>query len=510
MNENSCVLPWLTLLPLLGTFLLLPFPDELSKVLSLVISLLCFFLSVQLFYQFDPQSSSVFQKVFSVQWLGQWQIRFALGMDGLNLPLVCLTKLMVPIAILASWRETKKVRALMINILVLDCAMTGSFLATDIFLFFMFWEIMLIPMFFLIGIWGSGERIYTSLKFFLFASAGGLFMLAAILWVYVTHQEQFGVASGQIQAFYNLNFSDAKVIFGLTIEDLVFLAFTVAFAVNTALFPLHSWLPDSQVQTPTGGSILLAAIVLKLGGYGLLRFSIPICPGAFQRHAFILAILGIVGILYGVCVAFRQTDLKKMIAYASVSHLGFVILGICSLNMEALSGSMLQMVNHGLNVGGILLLVGVLFDQRRTCELSEFGGLAKVMPAYAFCLSFVAFANMGIPGLNGFVGQFLILLGSFRSQPIWAGIAVFGLFFGALYTLQMLKGVLFGPITKSLNNNLKDLNARDFVAIIPIILIIVWLGISPGMVIERTEGALQNILARVTERTAFTHLGSKQ
>lgn len=480
---------WLTALPAFGALAVIPFNDKFAKWIALGFSLVGLVLGAVLWCSFDATSTAM-QFVYSAPWLDAWGVRFALGVDGLALPLVALTKLAMPVAVLASFGEERRTRAFMVCYLLLDAAMTGTFLATDLFLFYVFWEVMLVPMLLIIGVWGSKDRVYASLKFFLFTFAGSILMLAAVFWLFSAYGKQFGAYTGDIASFLKVTYPTEPVLWGLTVQDLVFLGFTIAFAVKVPLFPLHTWLPDAHVQAPTGGSILLAAVLLKMGTYGLLRFSIPLAPVSFAKFAPALAWLSVVGILYGAWVAYRQTDMKKLVAYSSVSHLGFIVLGICSMTDAGLTGAMLQMVNHGLSTGALFCLVGMLYERRHSRELSDFGGLAKVVPFYAILLVFVSASSMAVPGLNGFVGEFLVLFGTFQWNKIIGSFAVLGVIFGALYMLVMLRAVLFGPVTHAENQGLKDVSRRDVAALAPLCVFIVLLGVAPKPFLAKFERSL--------------------
>lgn len=500
MTDSLLIL--LLFVPLIGVLLCWPLSQQIAKWVALATSLVGVVLAFMLYQKFDGPESAKLQMAWSFPWISSYGIRFALAVDGLSFPLVLLTKIMMPIALLASWGEDRRLRAFMSCFLFLDFSMTGTFLATDIFLFYVFWELMLIPMILLIGVWGIQNRIYAALKFFLFTFAGSVLMLVSILWLFGEYRSQFGAYTGEIAQYSKLIFSSQPVLWNFTIQDLVFWGFTLAFLIKVPLFPLHTWLPDAHVQAPTGGSVLLAAVLLKMGTYGLMRFSIPICPEAFIKAIPLLSTLSLVGIVYGAWVAFQQTDMKKLVAYSSVSHLGFVVLGLCALNREGLTGSVLQVINHGVSSGALFLLVGILYERRHSRQFEDFGGLASVMPRYAFFLVFVACSSMAVPGLNGFVGEFLILLGAFKTNPIWAYVAVTAALFGALYLLVMLRQVLFGPVTSGENKALNDLSLRDWSSLIPITIFIVALGVRPNFLLRKIDPALDSFWKNAMKKTS--------
>lgn len=494
MNLGPLLL-WLVFFPLLAGLLCLVTPKRLTKSFALGAALFGLALNGIVYCEFQPLLTDTFQMVFSLPWILRWNIHFALGIDGVSLLLVLLTKFMMPIAVLSAWKETRHLKSFFLCLFLLDVTMTGTFLAVDLFTFYVFWEAMLVPMLLLIGIWGGAERIYASLKFFLFTFAGSIFMLVAVLWVFSAYHQQFGYYSADIASLSKLTFSPEPILWGLDAQDLLFLAFAIAFAIKIPLFPFHTWLPDAHVQAPTGGSILLAAVLLKMGTYGLLRFCIPICPGAFLKLAPYIAILSLVGIFYGAWVAFQQSDAKKLVAYSSVSHLGFIVLGMCALNTEALNGLFLQMINHGISTGALFFLVGVIYERRHSKKFEDLGGLASPMPWFAFWLVVSVCSSMAVPGLNGFVGEYLILLGTFLANKYWGALGALAVIFAAVYLLVFVRKILFGP-TSSENAKLKDMDLTEWAAIVPLAVLMVFIGVAPNQMTKKIGPTLDSYWAK--------------
>jgi NADH-quinone oxidoreductase subunit M len=433
-----------------------------------------------------------------IPWIQRWGIRYELAIDGISMPLVALTLLLMPVVILGSWKGIEKHwKAYGAAMLLLTTGMLGVFLAFDLFLFYVFWELVLVPMYLIIGIWGGERKIYAALKFFLYTMAGSLPMLVALLWLGWHYRQTTGV--------WSFAYADLlRVDLPLQPQLWLFAGFALAFAIKVPMFPLHTWLPDAHVEAPTGGSVVLAGVLLKLGTYGFLRIAFPLFPQASHRLGMPLVVLALIGILYGALVSWVQADMKKLVAYSSVAHLGFVMLGLLAFDLVAWQGALLQMVNHGLSTGALFLLVGMLYDRRHTKKFDEFGGLAKVMPWFAFFLVFSALASVGLPMLNGFAGEFPILVGSYKSELLelrWATVlATFGVVLAAVYLLKMLYRTLWGPITRRENAGLADLSLREILALAPLCVFMLWIGLAPAHFMDPSAAHLGQLLGNVRAR----------
>src|SRR5690606_14775674 len=474
--EFPIFLTVLLALPVVGFLVVIFTPRQnvnFIKWTALIFSLATFVLSLVLLT--EPFSTSAdFHFGGVVPWIPTVGITYALGVDGMSILLVLLTTLITPVAILSSWTSiNEREKEYYAFMLLLEMGMIGVFVALDLFLFYIFWEFTLVPMYFLIGIWGGAKRVYASIKFFLYTMAGSLLMLLAILYMGINYDT------------FALPDLIANVDFPANVGRWLFLGFAIAFAIKVPLFPFHSWLPDAHTEAPTAGSIILAGILLKMGTYGFVRFNLPLFPEASAHYAPLIAVLAIIGIIYGAIVSFAQTDVKKLVAYSSVSHLGFVMLGIFSLNQEGIAGGILQGVNHGLSTGALFFLVGVLYEQRHTREMSQFGGIWRAMPLFSALSLVVVLSSMGLPGLNGFVGEFTILLGSMGAESlgprpwIYTAFATSGVILAAVYLLWMYQNVFMGPLDKEENRSLRDVTRPQLAIMLAFLLFIVWIGIAP-------------------------------
>jgi NADH-quinone oxidoreductase subunit M len=491
------ILSSLVVLPLAGAAVILLVGnrdgsrDGLIRQIALWSSLLVFAVTLLMWARFDPALAD-FQMVERVEWIPAFGIDYSLGVDGISLLLVVLTAFLTPIALLSSWGSIeKKVKEFSIFILALEAAMIGVFLALDLFLFYVFWDAMLIPMYFLIGVWGYDRRIYAAVKFILYTMAGSVLMLVAILGLAWLHQEATGAYSFDLVKLYALEKSPQ-------IQFWFFLAFFLAFAIKVPLFPFHTWLPDAHVEAPTAGSIILAGVLLKMGTYGLLRFAFPLFPEAALYFAPLIAVLAIIGIIYGALVAMVQPDMKKLVAYSSVSHLGVVVLGLCALNLQGVQGAVYQMLAHGVSTGGLFLLVGMLSDRRHTRLISEYGGLKGVVPRLTAVFFIITLASIGLPTLNGFVGEFLILLGAFARDWRWATLAATGVILSAVYMLWMVQRVYYGAVTNEKNRRLPDLTLREWAAAAPLVAAAVVMGVLPTIFLKPMEPAVARVVQQVT------------
>lgn len=491
----------LVFLPALGALGLLFIPRRMTSelfVVALGSALLTFLWSLWILRRFDPALGEM-QLVERISWIPAYGIDYFVGVDGLSLFLVLLTALLGPIVMLASWTIRDRVKEYLFFMLVLETGMLGAFVALDLVLFYVFWEVMLVPMYFLIGVWGGPRRIYAALKFVLYTMAGSLLMLVAIIYLATRNAEVTQLLTFDLLKLYNLNLPYAEQMW-------LFSAFALSFAIKVPLFPFHTWLPDAHVEAPTAGSVILAAILLKMGTYGFLRFAIPLFPEAALSAAPFMVALAVIGIVYGAMVAMMQADLKKLVAYSSVSHLGFVVLGLFAFNLQGIEGAVYQMLNHGLSTGALFLIVGMIYERRHTRMIDDFGGLWKQMPIFSACFLMVTLSSIGLPGLNGFVGEFLILLGSFQTSPFWTAGAATGVVLGAVYMLWMFRRVVFGPLTRPENQLLKDIGPREIAILSPILALILVMGIYPRPFLNRMKPAAELIIQRVEGKKAAVPL----
>ncbi len=494
--SNTANFPLLTLImftPLAGAVLLLFVNKNSTNAIRWIangFAGLGFLVSLPLWFWLDMATPD-WQFVERHEWIPSIGAQYLVGVDGFSSLLILLATLMGLIAILSSWTAiTTRVKEYYIFLLVLQTGMIGAFVSLDFLLFFLFWEVMLVPMYFLIGIWGSDNRLYSAIKFFLFTLVGSVVMLLGILAVYFYHHEVTGIYSFDITRFHQLNMP-------FDLQWWVFLAFFLGFAVKVPMFPFHTWLPDAHTDAPTAGSVILAAVLLKMGTYGFIRFSLPILPEATRAAVPWVVTLCIIGIVYGALVAMAQRDWKRLVAYSSVSHMGMVMLGMFALNAVGITGSIVQQINHGISTGGLFLLVGVVYERRHTREISEYGGLSKVMPAYAAIFLVMTMSSIGLPTLNGFIGEILILQGIFVVNKIWAAFAATGIVLGAAYMLWLYQRTMFGTVDNPKNETLPDLNLREWATFIPLLILAVWIGLYPKPFIDRLDSSVVRVMTRV-------------
>jgi NADH-quinone oxidoreductase subunit M len=464
--------------------------DNLIRLAALAVTVAAFVVSLGVLANFDSGDPG-FQQGLSAEWIPEWGVAYITGVDGISLWMVMLTTFLMPLGVLASWSISKRVKPFFIFLLALETGMLGVFAALDMFLFYLFWEATLVPMYFLIGMWGYGGRLYAAMKFFLFTLVGSLLMLVAILFLYFT-------ATGDPTFSYEALLG---TMLPLDTQRLLFLAFFASFAVKVPLVPLHTWLPDAHTEAPTAGSVMLAGVLLKMGAYGLIRFGIPLFPDAARELVPLIIGLSIAGILYGAVVAAMQRDLKRLVAYSSVAHLGFVTLGIFVGSIQGMSGGILQMVSHGLSTGALFMLVGALYDRRHTRLIADFGGLGKSIPIFSGIFLFVALSSLGLPGLNGFVGEFLVLLGTFFTYRWWVVPAAFGVVLAAVYLLWAYQRVFHGELTRPENRDLPDVNLREIAMLAPVLVLILFIGVYPKPFLERIEPAAQRVVDQLNDGT---------
>ncbi len=480
--------------PLAGAILLLFVDKRQENAIRWIANLVAFvgfLISLPLWFRYEP-GGAAWQFVERAEWIPSIGASYFVGVDGFSVLLILLTTMMGSIAILSSWTAiTERVKEYYIFLLVLQTGMIGAFVSLDFLLFFLFWEVMLVPMYFLIGIWGGGRRLYSAIKFFLYTLVGSVVMLLGILALYFYYAQQPGnVATFDITVFQQLNLPP-------NLQWWIFLAFFLGFAVKVPMFPFHTWLPDAHTDAPTAGSVILAAVLLKMGTYGFIRFSLPILPDATRAFVPMMIGLSVIGIVYGALVALAQTDWKRLVAYSSVSHMAMVMLGMFALTPLGLTGSIVQQLNHGISTGALFLIVGIVYERRHTREISEYGGLSKNMPVFAAVFLVMTMSSIGLPALNGFIGEILILQGVYVVHKWYAAVAASGIVLGAAYMLWLYQRTMFGKLENPKNAGLKDLNGREFLTFAPLIALAIWIGIYPTPILRRLEPAVNRVVMRV-------------
>jgi NADH-quinone oxidoreductase subunit M len=494
---NTANFPLLSLIlftPLAGAIVLLFVSRKNEDAIRWIANLVTaagFLVSVPLWFWYDTANPE-YQFVERAEWIPSIGAQYLLGVDGFSCLLILLTTLMGFIAVLSSWTAiTERVKEYYIFLLVLQTGMIGAFVSLDFLLFFLFWEVMLVPMYFLIGIWGSDRRLYSAIKFFLYTLVGSVVMLLGILALYFYNYSVTGVYTFDVATYQTLNVP-------ANLQFWIFLAFFLGFAIKVPMFPFHTWLPDAHTDAPTAGSVILAAVLLKMGTYGFIRFSLPILPEATRDAVWWVAALCIIGIVYGALVAMAQSDWKRLVAYSSVSHMAMLMLGMFALNPVGITGSIVQQLNHGISTGALFLIVGIVYERRHTRQISEYGGLSKRMPVYAAVFLVMTMSSIGLPALNGFIGELLILQGVFVASKLWAAVAASGIVLGAAYMLWLYQRTMFGKIENPKNEHLLDLNVREFATFAPLLILAVWIGLYPEPFLRRLDSSVDRVIARVS------------
>ncbi len=506
--DGTPILSIMTYTPLLGALLLMflvPKQDtHIIKAVATIFTVLTFVFSLYVWSLFELGTHEM-QLVEQVSWIPSIGVTYHFGIDGISILLVMLTSVISILVVLCSFSDVEeRMKEYYVCILFLETGMLGVFLALDFFLFYIFWEIMLVPMYFLIGIWGHGRKLYSAIKFFLYTLFGSVFMLLAILGLYfLNNNPEYGTGEltfNVLTLINNLNVPTEPVFAGLTTQDLIFLGLFLGFAIKVPMFPFHTWLPDAHTDAPTAGSVILAGVLLKMGTYGFLRFSLPLLPVASYNMVGFVAILAIIGVIYGALVAMAQKDMKRLVAYSSVSHMGFLMLGIFALNPEGVTGGLIQMINHGVSTGALFLLIGIIYEKRHTREIAAFSGLSKVIPVFAVIFAITMFSSIGLPGLNGFVGEFLILLGLFKTNIVFAAFAVTGIVLGAAYMLWLFQRTMFGEPEGADNQNMTDLNLRQLCYMLPLVILMFWIGLYPKPFLTRIQPTVNHYVGQVQEK----------